>query len=95
MVRHPVFAIVFSCNHTSFQLQWYIVVGFADVIADTLCHLFHVFIPLHFHRFRIKSLMQFLTLQKLTVGLVTAICEVWATKYYKGWEGQRKSICMR
>src|SRR6266702_4675057 len=41
----------FSWYCTPFQLQWYIVV-------ISLCHLFHVFIPLHFHRFRIKSFVQ-------------------------------------
>ena len=42
-----------------------------DSVTDSVSypyflHLYHVFIPPCFHRFRIKSLMQFHTLQKLT-----------------------------
>ena len=49
----------FSCNGTS-----------SSASPTPFCHLFHVYIPLHFYRFRIKSLKQFLTLQKLTIPVI-------------------------
>ena len=44
-------------------------------------HLPYVFIPLHFYRFRIKSLMQFLTLQKLTFSLTSLLVLMRLTIY--------------
>ena len=48
----------FSFNGTSSSAS-------PTVSPTPFCHLFHVFIPVDFHRFTIKSLMQFLALQSL------------------------------
>ena len=44
----------------------HVLATYESLILSYYYYLYYIFIPLDFHRFTIKSLMQFLTLQKLT-----------------------------